>query len=606
MWPGTTLTEILMTRARAEPRLGFRFLPDGSGDAVVDWTYQELARQADAVAAELRRNGLTGGRVVLALDPGLHYIAALFGIFLAGAVAAPSFPPTGRRAVARFQAIVADCAPDAVIVDSRFAGRTDGLVAGLPPTVPRPTWMFVEDSYDSASPSDQPWPASPTAGLPAAATDPAAPALLQYTSGSTGEPKGIVLTHANLVSNCRALEANMGIDPDRIGCSWLPPYHDMGLMGTIMLSLHGGWPLVMMSPAHFVQRPYRWLKAITDNKVTISVGPNFAFDLCVEAVTDEEWATLELGSLRQLFCGSEPVSRATLDRFHDRFAGRGYRESAIIPCYGMAEATLFVSGRAADRPVSTAWLDREALERGEVRPVGSGTPGAHPIVSCGQVAREHEVVIVDPVTLRPTPLGGVGEIWVRGPNVAQGYLNQPERTAEIFTARLAVPPDPDGTGHCGQSYLRTGDLGFLLDDELFITGRIKDVIVIAGRNLYPQDIETSAGAAHPALRRAAAFSTSDGGGEHLVVVAEIRGTARQAAQLSAEIRAAVVAAVTTDHGIRPADVKVGPVGTIPVTTSGKLRRDATRAAYRAGVLSAPTVDPTPSRAPISATTAGPR
>ncbi len=610
-WPGASLSEILTARARQQPRLAFRFLPDGSGDNAVDWTYQDLAVHAGVLAEKLRRDGLTGHRVMLALDPGLHYIAALFGIFAAGATAVPSFPPTGRRATDRFLSIIRDCAPDAVITDARFAGRTDVLTARLPPATTRPVWLFVEDTVAMPHGSARPGAAADRtvtdgADLPSLGAGPATPALLQYTSGSTGQPKGIVLTHANLVSNCRTLEANTGADPERVGCSWLPPYHDMGLMGTIMLALHGGWPLVMLSPAHFVQRPYRWLKAITDNKVTISVGPNFAFDLCAETVTDDELATLDLSSLRQVFCGSEPVSRATLDRFRDRFSGCGYRESVLIPCYGMAEATLFVSGRAAGSTVRTEWLDRDALEHGHARPLSAADRNAAAIVSCGVVAEGHEVVIVSPETMRPLSAGRVGEIWIHGPNVAAGYLGQPERTADTFAARLASSAPPADTSE--RRYLRTGDLGFLLDGELFITGRIKDVIVIAGRNLYPQDIESSVRGAHPALRRAAAFSMDDDGDtgtERLVIVAEIRGTARQAAALAAEIRDTVVAAVTADHGVRPADVQLGPVGVIPVTTSGKIRRDATRSAYRQGLLATATAGHGPGREPIPAVTGCP-
>ncbi len=272
----------------------------------------------------------------------------------------------------------------------------------------------------------------------------------------------------------------------------------------------------------------------------------------------------------------------------------------------MAEATLFVSGRAAGSTVRTEWLDRDALEHGHARLLSAADRNAAAIVSCGVVAEGHEVVIVSPETMRPLSAGRVGEIWIHGPNVAAGYLGQPERTADTFAARLASSAPPADTSE--RRYLRTGDLGFLLDGELFITGRIKDVIVIAGRNLYPQDIESSVRGAHPALRRAAAFSVDDDGNtgtERLVIVAEIRGTARQAAALAAEIRDTVVAAVAADHGVRPADVQLGPVGVIPVTTSGKIRRDATRSAYRQGLLATATAGHGPGRESIPAVTGCP-
>lgn len=562
-----SLSDILCRRAvEQSDRLAFRYLRDGTADAV-DWTYRELAEHAAVIAADLRGRAQRPCRVVLALGPGLHYVGALYGILQAGATAVPAFPPIGRRTVERFSSIVLDCSPDVVIADPRFTGWVAQFEATLPTGHPSPQWIFVGDDYFGTG---EVLDLTPTV---------ADPALLQYTSGSTGDPKGIVLTHDNLVSNCVALGANIGVEPDRVGCSWLPPYHDMGLMGTIMLALHGGWPLVLLSPAHFVQRPYRWLKAITDHRVTITLGPNFAFDMCVADVDDDELATLDLGSLRQVFCGSEPVSRSTLDKFRNRFGPRGYDEAGLIPCYGLAEATLFVSGKRAPGAVRTEPLDRAALAAGEARPATGGD--ATPVVSCGAIAAGHEVVIVDPGSRQLLPAGRIGEIWVRGPNVAAGYLNRPRHSEETFAARLA--------GHREHTYLRTGDLGFLRAGELFVTGRIKDVIVIAGRNLYPQDIEHSVGGVHELLRRSAAFSVPREDGEALVVVAEFRGTARHLAADHPGLRDSVVAAVTAEHGVRPHDVHLAPVGAIPTTTSGKVRRAATRTAYLAGDLKKLTV-----------------
>ncbi|MFI0817417.1 fatty acyl-AMP ligase [Streptomyces sp. NPDC021098] len=568
-----SLLHLLYERARTQPdRLAYRFLKDGTSEHAVDWTYGELAARADSVAADLESRGLSGGRIILALAPGLDYVAGLFGILRAGCTAVPSFPPFGRRATSRFLTIVEDCAPVAVLTDAGFAGQVMEYRQRLPESARSLEWILPDEQFVQGD-------AKPSGRLRAAD-----PALLQYTSGSTGEPKGIILTHANLVANCRVLDVHMGFDADRVGCSWLPPYHDMGLMGTIMLSLYGGWPLVMLSPMHFVQDPYRWLKAITDNRVTISVGPNFAFDLCATTVSDDELATLDLSTLRQVFCGSEPVSIATLERFAERFGPAcGFDLSSLIPCYGLAEATLFVSGKPErSTGIRTEWLDKKALEAGAVRRTDTQDPAdATAVVSCGVIADGHQVIIVDPDSSEPLAAGRVGEIWVTGPNIAAGYLHRPDLTDRTFRAR------PQGrTG--GPVHLRTGDLGFLLDGELFVTGRIKDLIIVSGRNLHPQDIERSVLQADALVRRTAAFSVHNPARdeEDVVVVAEYRGTPRDFTAQESDLRERVTSAVAGDHGVRLAALHFGPPGTVLMTTSGKVRRRATRDAYLAGTLSA--------------------
>ncbi len=523
-----TLPGVLEARAAARPDgLAFRFLVDGTADTAVDWTYRELADRARVMAEELLRRGMAGRRVVLALEPGLRYIAALFGILRAGAVAVPALPPAGKRAAARFASIVGDCEPDLVIADPRLAD-------GAP-------WLDPDElAGDVPGPEDLP---------PNRAGD---LALLQYTSGSTGEPKGVMVTNANLVANCVAMAANLGDERGRVSCSWLPPYHDMGLIGAILLPVFGGFPMVSLSPAHFVQRPYRWLKAISDHAVTTSVTPNFGLDLCVDTVTDEELRTLDLSSLNHLFCGAEPLRPATITRFGQRFAPSGYSPDALVACYGMAEATLFVSGRSKSSPV-------QVTDRAGDRAV--------PVVSCGVVAPEHEVVVVDPDTCLPVAPGRVGELWVRGPSVAAGYFGKPDLTAAAFAARLADEPS-------GPAYLRTGDLGFQWAGELYPTGRTDDLIIVAGQNHYPQDVELTVRRACQDARQVAAFAVSHEGADELVIVVETRRMPE-----GSGARAAILAAVAAAHGVRPLDVRFGPPGAIPVTTSGKVRRSATRDAY---------------------------
>lgn len=545
-----SLPGLLKDRAALTPdRIAFRFLADGTRDQEVAWTYRELQEHANAVAGRLLAEGQSGGRVVLALAPGLPYVAGLLGILQIGATVVPAFPPTNRRTADRLQSIVGDCSPGAILADARRADRMARFAAESPTL----RWLYADDRVAEDAPLRV-----------------ADPALLQYTSGSTGDPKGIALTHANLIGNCRVLSRHIGHEDDRVGLSWLPPYHDMGLIGTIMLALYGGWPLVMMSPEHFVQRPYRWLRAITDYRVTITVGPNFAFDHCAANLTDDEVNSVDLSSLRQVFCGSEPIFASTLDGFRDRFASRGYRETSLIPCYGLAEATLFVTGKPPGRPISVERVDRAALAQGDAV-VWDAADDGEPVnvVGCGTVADGHELRVVDPASLRPLPEGRVGEVWVRGPNVAAGYHDRTSETERVFFARPAGLAD---------EYLRTGDLGYLRGGELFVTGRIDDVIVIAGRNLYPQDVERTVNHVHPLVHRSAAFPVDRDAGDAVVVAVELRSGLGDPAARD-EVRVRVLAAVAAEHGIRPADVDFVRAGTIPTTTSGKIRRSAARDSY---------------------------
>ncbi|MDF2272660.1 fatty acyl-AMP ligase [Streptomyces coacervatus] len=558
--PDATLPATLAVRARSTPdRPAFRFLPDGTGDRIESWTYQDLKRHSDAVAARLRAGGHSGDRVVLAGRPGLWFVAGLMGILQAGATAVPACPPTSRRARTRLRSILADCAPGAILADSRHERRFAAMAAGgdiLPPLIPL-----------DAEP-----PAKPVAAHAwTAPDDPVRPtdtALIQYSSGSTGDPKGVELTHANLMSNCHAISRLIGAQDDRVGLSWLPPYHDMGLIGTIMLALHGGWPLVMMTPEHFVQQPARWLQAISDHRVTITVAPNFAFQLCADTVEEEDLAGVDLSSLRHVFCGSEPVVLDTLNAFRERFGPRGYREKTLIPCYGLAEATLLVTAKAPGTAVRVEWADPQELSRGRV--VG-GAGDAVPIVGCGSPGEDDELLVVDPDSGRVLADGEIGEIWVRGPGVAAGYHRKPGPTGRVFGAR---PADRAGPGR----YLRTGDLGCLRDGELFVTGRMSGLLVVAGRNLYPQDIERTVDRAHPSVHRSVAFAVPGSPEEHIIVVAEVRDSRRTRAELDA-LRGSLLASVAADHGVRPADVHLVRVGTIPLTTSGKIRRTAAREAF---------------------------
>jgi acyl-CoA synthetase (AMP-forming)/AMP-acid ligase II len=369
-----------------------------------------------------------------------------------------------------------------------------------------------------------------------------------------------------LVSNCEALSRSMGHDPQRVGLSWLPPYHDMGLIGTIIMSMYDGSPLVLMSPIHFVQDPRRWLQAINDYRATVTVGPNFALDLCADAVIHEETEDLDLSTVKELFCGAEPIHARTLARFQQTMAPLGFDGRALIPCYGMAEATLFVAGKRSGSRYRTAYA-----------PEPSGTGGF--VVSCGAVDNEHTARIVDTTTLTTLEDGLVGEIWVSGRSVAAGYHNRPELTREMFHARL---PGED------REYLRTGDLGFIRSGELFVTGRIKDLIIVNGRNIYPHDVEAAVARADPSFRRAVAFSIDGNSSEELCVVAET-GIDEVTAESYSRMVESIVRCVTAEFGVRPR-VHICPRRTIPRTTSGKVRRQQARKMFLAHGLPSIEID----------------
>jgi acyl-CoA synthetase (AMP-forming)/AMP-acid ligase II len=526
-----TIVDFVRAKSSSDA-LAYVFLADGTSTSEHRWTFADTARNASGFAAHLADRGIgAGSRVMLAMNPGLEYIAALYGIMLLGGIPVPCFPPLRSKDLERFRAVAVDCSPDGIVIDAMYSHQIDALRELLRPFDLEPVVIYAEDVN------------ADTGNVKTASPAPEDLALIQYTSGSTGSPKGVCLTHDNLVSNCQALDRSMGTDPDRVGLSWLPPYHDMGLMGTIVLSMYHGWPLVLMSPMHFIQEPRRWLEAINDYRVSITVGPNFSLDLCADAARDGGFADLDLSTVKELYCGAEPISVATLARFVKTSAPTGFDARSLIPCYGMAEATLFVAGKRAGSRYRTAEVD------------------GRPVVSCGEIDREHTVRIVDPAGRQPLPDGTVGEIWVSGRSVAAGYYNRHHLTREVFGGRLSGDE---------RSYLRTGDLGFVESGELYVTGRIKDLIIFSGRNIYPQDVETAVLRADSTVRGAVAFAADD---ERLVVVAET--TKAASAQSYPTMVANIRSSVTSEFGVGP-DIHICGARSIPTTTSGKVRRQEAR------------------------------
>jgi len=548
------LVQVVLDRARlAGQSTAFVFV-DGDGQER-SISNAELDRRSRALAARIQARAGAGDRVLVLCAPGLDYIVAFFGCLYAGAIAVPAYPPTGQRGLERLLRIAQDCSPRLGVGDRLALSTFDP--ATLPPGPLRELdWLPVEEA--SGEPAEPSWRPAPVAQRPVA--------FLQYTSGSTGEPKGVVLSHANICHNARSLSAKLGLGDGDVGLSWLPPYHDMGLIGGILQPLHTGFPCVLMSPLTFAQHPTAWLEAVGRHRATITAAPNFGYDECVRRVPEELLADLRLESLRYALVGAEPIRPDTLERFARRFEGSGFAETAFHPCYGLAEATLYVTG----------------AEPGTApRLAGAELPAAAGLVSCGSGAGGDEVIVVDPQTRQRCPDGVAGEIWISGPTVAAGYWANAEATDQAFGARLAGDSRLAEDG--GRSYLRSGDLGVQAAGELFITGRIKDLIVVRGRNHYPQDLEYTAEQAWPGLaaNRQAAFGVDTADGEQVVLVAET--TPALPPDTAAAIQA-IRQAVMTGHGVQVADVVLVRRGSVPRTTSGKIRRRACRDRYLAGEL----------------------
>lgn len=563
------LVELVRMRAQHQPsRLAYTYLRDGEvEDGAL--TYQDLDLQARAIAAYLQANAHSGDRILLLYPPGLEFVSAFLGCLYAGMVAVPAYPPRNVRGLERLHAIIGDArATLALTKDALVSLCAENPVLGS-------FGLHSTDrlTTDGASHWQEP------------DLDGDTMAFLQYTSGSTDTPKGVVVSHGNVLENERVIRAAFAYDERTVMVSWLPVYHDMGLIGGVLQPLYTGFPSILMPPMSFLQRPLRWLEAITRFRATTSGAPNFAFDLCVRKIPEESKRLLDLGCLTLLYNGAEPVRAETLQRFTEAFAPCGFRAAAFFPCYGLAESTLFVSGGPAGSGAHEQTVAVDALERGAWKPREAEAPDGRRLVGCGPAGFGHRVVIVDPESLHPCPAGVVGEIWVSGPSVAQGYWEREQQTQEVFQARLAS----SGEG----PYLRTGDLGYVQDGEVFVTGRIKDLIVIRGRNHYPQDIERTAELCHPAVRSGclAAFTVEGASEEQLVLVVEIeRRPATQApdpsepASLQDTIVKSIRRSVADTHDLQVHEVVLVKAATIPKTSSGKIQRRAARKAYLARSL----------------------
>lgn len=542
-------------------------------------TWRQLEKRVRTLAAVLRHGGAAGERVAVVGPQNLDYVVGFLAATCAGAIAVPLFPPALPGHAEKLAAALADAdpvlaltSPDSLPAAEKFCANQDGL---------RVRVVTEEDLLSGWAGR-----AEPTGGEPPHPR-PEDCAYLQYTSGSTRMPSGVEITHANVCVNARQALKAYDIRAGR-NCTvgWLPLYHDMGLVLAIVLPVIGNVHSVLMDPLAFVQQPVRWLRLLSEHPGALTAAPNFAYDYCVRRVTDEERATLSLGSVAAMINGSEPIAAQTLQRFQQAFAPVGAVPTAMRPSYGLAEATVFVSASPAGEEPTVTSFDRDALAAGTARPAeGTEEQAVTLLVGCGRPT-DQEAAIVDPAGLVRLEDGRVGEIWLRGPNVGRGYWGRPEQSEATFRATLHGDTPGEGTQH----WLRTGDLGLWHDKHLYITGRLKDLVIIDGTNHYPQDIEHTVENAHPAIRRhhAAAFSVPSDDGERLVVVAEHARDLAEPHRVRDEATRAARVAVSAGHAISMHDFVLAQPGTVPHTTSGKVARGACRERYLRGAWTSDT------------------
>ena len=594
-----SLIDILHQRAYYQPnQVAYNFWQKGNKkDTII--TYGELDRKARSIGGLLQNLGLSRKRALLLYPPGLEFIAAFFGCLYAGVIAVPAYPPKRNQKMSRLQAIMADSQATVALttqeilanVESRFAEHSE---------LDCLHWLAT-DTIDSEQAGSWQKPTINSDTL----------AFLQYTSGSTGTPKGVMVSHGNLLHNQRTIKKAFGHTEQTIFVGWLPLFHDMGLIGNVLQPMYLGIQCILIPPVAFLQKPLRWLQTISHYRATTSGSPNFAYDLCVRKITEEQKASLDLSSWEVAFTGAEPVRAETIENFARAFAPCGFRREAFYPCYGMAETTLFVTGGKKTAPPVIETVVEAELEKNQAVFSPEELPGTRKLVSVGTSHLEEKFMIVDPNRLTKCSVNQVGEIWVSGPSVAQGYWQQPQKTEHTFNAYTADTQEGP--------FLRTGDLGFVREDgELFITGRLKDLIIVRGRNHYPQDIELTVEKSNSAIRPGcgAAFAVEINGQEKLVVVAEVeryffkklKPVTRKYQGIQLQIKSrqenidsssefelarsrdchdvfnSIQQAVAKHHGLKLDAIHLLRMGSIPKTSSGKIRRSACRNKFLEGTL----------------------
>jgi acyl transferase domain-containing protein/acyl-CoA synthetase (AMP-forming)/AMP-acid ligase II/pimeloyl-ACP methyl ester carboxylesterase len=557
-----TFIEVLAERVTKQPeQTAFTFLQDGETE-LDSLTYQQLEQRSLAIAFRLQADHAQGKRALLLYQPGLEFISAFLGCLYAGVIAVPAYPPRANRSIERLLAIVTDA-------EATFALTTQSLQEKIETKFRENNQTEIQfiatDTIEIHLASNWRKPELTADSL----------AFLQYTSGSTGNPKGVMVSHSNIIANSLSINRCFQNTSEHIGVSWLPPYHDMGLIGCILQPIYVGVSMYMMAPVSFLQRPYRWLQAISKYRANTTGGPNFAYDLCVSQITPEQRDALDLSCWELAFSGAEPVRAETIEQFSKYFSSCGFKQAAFYPCYGMAESTLLITGGNKQAKPVLKSFDKLGIEENQaVAP--SDLETATTLVGCGQNIPEQELIVVNTDTFTQCSEGEIGEIWVNSESVAQGYWRNRELTETIFQACLATGEKP---------WLRTGDLGFLQAGELFVTGRLKDLIIIRGRNYYPQDIELTVDNAHPAVRagNSAAFAIEIQGEEKLVIVQEIERSYLRKLNVEA-VTKSIRKAIIEQHELNPYAVILLKTGSIPKTSSGKIQRHACKAGFLEGSL----------------------
>jgi long chain fatty acid CoA FadD26 len=568
----SSLPALLKERASRQPdATAYTFIdyevdPAGVAESI---TWSQANRRALGVAEELSLCGSVGDRAAIMAPQGLDYIVAFLGALQAGFIAVPLPAPQFRVHDERVSSALRDCSPSVILTTSCVV---EEVTKYLPDENGRPRTAVIEvDSLDRDCPRklDTVCYSHPTR------------AYLQYTSGSTRQPAGVIVSHRNVIANLEQaaavyFEEYGNVPPSGLRLvSWLPFHHDMGLFFMIFSPMFSGTPIVFMTPIAFLQRPARWIQLLAKSGLSFSCAPNFAFDLAVRRTSDDDMAGLDLGDVLAISNGAERVWPATIKRFNQRFARFNLKDTAIRPSYGLAEATLWVATPRMGHRVKTVRFDLEHLSVGDATRRAKGDEGGTDLVSYG-APRMSTVRIVDPETKRENPPGTIGEIWVQGDNVARGYWQKPVETDGTFDARIVAP----SAGTPATSWLRTGDLGVIFEGELFILGRLKDVLIVDGRNHYPDDIEATI---HEITGgRVAAISVSGDSTERLVVIVELDERNRSDADYPLKLRAVkreIISAISTSHGLRLADLVLVAPGSIPLTTSGKVRRSTCAECY---------------------------